>query len=833
MKNTLFFTDRESLDSYTLSNQFAEHLEFILVKTRQTVTMNDMYYALSLSIRDRLVRNWLRTQYAYNTKDVKRVYYLSLEFLMGRILGNALISMDYYEECRKILRQDDYVLEDIIEIEHDMALGNGGLGRLAACFLDSMATLQLPAFGYGIRYEFGIFKQDIVNGRQVEQPDYWLAFGNPWEIPRRELTFKVRFFGRVVTVRTPDGTVKHNWIDTEDILALAYDVPVPGYKSDTVNNLRLWAARANQEFNFKDFNEGNYVAAVEGKNISENISKVLYPNDSYTKGKFLRLKQQYFFSSASLQDIIRKYRIKHDSFDEFPEKVAIQLNDTHPVIAIPELMRILIDEHNMPWEEAWTITTGTFAYTNHTVVPEALEEWSVSIFEELLPRHLQIIYEINQHFLDEVRENYHLPDDVISRISIIRESPEKKIRMAHLAIVSCHSINGVAALHSDILKQLIFNDFYKIYPEKFKNVTNGITFRRWIRHANPLLSSLISDRIGDDWILHNEKIRDIEKFIDDPEFLNDWSHIKWFNKQLLAKFIKSEYGISVSTDSIFDVQIKRFHEYKRQLLNVLHVITLYNRIKENPRYDATPRTVIFAGKAAPAYTMAKLVIRLIHAVADVVNNDPAVGDKLKVVFIANYGVSLAEKIIPAADLSEQISTAGLEASGTGNMKFALNGALTIGTMDGANIEIREEVGDENIFIFGLLADQVLQMRASGYNPREYYDRIPELRRVINMLAGNYFAPAEPGIFQPLVDSLMGSDYYMLFADYEDYCRIQREVAIAYKDRERWARMSLLNTARIAKFSSDRAIKDYAKHIWGIKPVKVKVKQSNGDNGNGK
>jgi glycogen/starch/alpha-glucan phosphorylases len=464
---------------------------------------------------------------------------------MGRILGNALISMDYYEECRKILRQDDYVLEDIIEIEHDMALGNGGLGRLAACFLDSMATLQLPAFGYGIRYEFGIFKQDIVNGRQVEQPDYWLAFGNPWEIPRRELTFKVRFFGRVVTVRTPDGTVKHNWIDTEDILALAYDVPVPGYKSDTVNNLRLWAARANQEFNFKDFNEGNYVAAVEGKNISENISKVLYPNDSYTKGKFLRLKQQYFFSSASLQDIIRKYRIKHDSFDEFPEKVAIQLNDTHPVIAIPELMRILIDEHNMPWEEAWTITTGTFAYTNHTVVPEALEEWSVSIFEELLPRHLQIIYEINQHFLDEVREKYHLPDDVISRISIIRESPEKKIRMAHLAIVSCHSINGVAALHSDILKQLIFNDFYKIYPEKFKNVTNGITFRRWIRHANPLLSSLISDRIGDDWILHNEKIRDIEKFIDDPEFLNDWSHIKWFNKQLLAKFIKSEYGISV------------------------------------------------------------------------------------------------------------------------------------------------------------------------------------------------------------------------------------------------------------------------------------------------
>ncbi len=492
------------------------------------------------------------------------------------------------------------------------------------------------------------------------------------------------------------------------------------------------------------------------------------------------------------------------------------------MIAIPELMRILIDEYNLPWDEAWRITTGTFAYTNHTVVPEALEEWSVSIFEELLPRHLQIIYDINHNFLTDVKAKFNLSDEVVSKISIIRENPDKRIRMANLAIVCSHSVNGVAALHSDILKQLIFNDFYRIFPKKFKNVTNGITFRRWIRHANPLLSSLISDRIGEDWILHNDKIRDIEKFADDPEFLNDWSHVKWFNKQLLAKFIKSEYGITVSTDSIFDVHIKRFHEYKRQLLNVLHVITLYNRIKENPRYDAVPRTVIFAGKAAPAYHMAKLVIKLIHAVGDVVNNDPAVGDKLKVVFIANYGVSLAERIIPAADLSEQISTAGLEASGTGNMKFALNGALTIGTMDGANIEIREEVGDDNIFIFGLLADEVLALRASGYNPKEYYDRNPELRRVINMIAGNFFSPAEPGIYQPILDSLMGSDFYMLMADYEDYCRVQQEVSNTYRDREKWTRMSLMNTARIAKFSSDRAISDYSKNIWGIKPVKVKV-----------
>ncbi len=822
MKNSLFFTDREALESYALSNQFFEHLEFILVKTRQTVTDNDMYYALSLSIRDRLVRNWLRTQHVYNSKDVKKVYYLSLEFLMGRLLGNALINMDYYEECRKILRKDDYVLENIVELEHDMALGNGGLGRLAACFLDSMATLELPAFGYGIRYEFGIFKQEVVNGRQQEQPDYWLAHGCPWEIPRRELTFKIKYFGRVVSVRTPDGKIKNNWIDTEDILAAAYDVPVPGYKSDTVNNLRLWAARANEEFSFQEFNDGNYVAAVERKNISENISKVLYPNDSYTEGKFLRLKQQYFFSSASLQDIIRKYGYNHDTFDKFPEKVAIQLNDTHPVIAIPELMRILLDDAGLSWDEAWRITQGTFAYTNHTVVPEALEEWSVSIFEELLPRHLQIIYEINYNFLKEVREKFNFSEEVISKLSIIRETPDKRIRMANLAIVACHSVNGVAALHSNILKQLIFNDFYTLFPKKFKNVTNGITFRRWIRHANPLLSSLISDRIGDDWILHNNKIVEIEKFADDHEFLNDWSHIKWFNKQLLAKFIKAEYGLNVSTDSIFDVHIKRFHEYKRQLLNVLHVITLYNRIKENPRYDATPRTVIFAGKAAPAYHIAKLIIKLIHSVADVVNNDPVVGDKLKVVFIANYGVSLAERIIPAADLSEQISTAGLEASGTGNMKFALNGALTIGTMDGANIEIREEVGDENIFIFGLLADEVLELRASGYNPRDYYDRNPALRRVINMIAGNIFSPAEPGIFQPIIDSLMGSDYYMLLADYEDYIRVQDEVAATYRDRDKWNRMSLLNTARIAKFSSDRAIMEYAKNIWNIKPVKVKV-----------
>ncbi|GMU87638.1 MAG: glycogen phosphorylase [Ignavibacteriales bacterium] len=819
---SIFFTDSETLESYSLSNQFAEHLEFILVKDRYTATKDDYYYSLALSIRDRLIRKWLRTQHIYKQQDTKRVYYLSLEFLMGRLMGNALINMGFYEECRDILLRDKNKLEDIIDIEHDMALGNGGLGRLAACYLDSMATRELPAFGYGIRYEYGIFRQDIENGNQVEHPDNWLSYGNPWEILRRELTYRVQFFGEVKVFTDENGKLHFNWVNTDDVLAVGYDVPVPGYNNNTVNNLRLWAAKATQEFDFKDFNSGNYLASVEAKNESENISKVLYPNDTYVEGKFLRLKQQYFFVTASLQDIIRKYKINHNGFGQFAEKTAIQLNDTHPVIAIPELMRILLDQEGLGWDEAWKITTNVFAYTNHTVVPEALEEWSVSILQDLLPRHMQIIYEINQRFLDDVRMRYTQDSDIIKALSIIKEGDEKRVRMANLAIVGSSSINGVAALHTEILKKTIFAHFYALFPRKFKNVTNGITPRRWLKTANPNLAQIITDKIGDEWITELDKLKKLEKFTKDKQFLDNWRAVKQQNKQHLIEYIQKEHYVVINPDSMFDVQVKRFHEYKRQLLNVLHVITMYNRIKDNPNLDVVPRTVIFAGKAAPAYVQAKQVIKLINCVSDVVNNDPDIGDKLKVIFLKNYSVTLAEKIIPAADLSEQISTAGLEASGTGNMKFALNGALTIGTMDGANVEIREEVGDENIFIFGLLSDEVAAMKKTGYNPREYYEKDAELRRVIDMIEHNYFNRLEPGLFKPMIDGLMNIDYYLLFADYRAYIDCQDRVNELYKNKDEWTKKSVLNVARVGKFSSDRSIMDYANNIWNVKPVKINI-----------
>jgi len=701
-----------------------------------------------------------------------------------------------------------------------MALGNGGLGRLAACFLDSMATLELPAFGYGIRYEYGIFEQDIYKGYQVERADNWLKLGNPWEIMRRNLIFKVKFYGRVI--QDSNNHLRFNWVDTQDVNALAYDIPIPGYGTNTVNNLRLWEAKATSSFNFQDFNTGNYVAAVAEKTDSETISKVLYPNDTIDKGKFLRLKQQYFFVSATLQDIIRKYKINHDSFDKFAEKTAIQLNDTHPVIAIPDLMRILIDEEGLEWDKAWEITTKTFSYTNHTVVPEALEEWAESIMGELLPRHLQIIYEINRRFLEYARELYTTDNSILSKLSIIRDHPDKKIRMSNLAIVGCHTINGVAELHTEILKKTIFYHFNKIYPNKFKNVTNGITPRRWLKSANPLLSGLISERIGDKWVKKLDELKKLEKFIDDKEFLEIWRGSKWLNKKLLINHIEKDYGLKINPESMFDVQIKRFHEYKRQLLNVLHIITLYNRIKDNPKKDFVPRTIIFGGKAAPAYFAAKLIIKLINSVADVVNNDKVVGDKLKIVFIKNYSVSLAEKIIPASELSEQISTAGFEASGTGNMKFALNGALTIGTMDGANVEIREEVGSDNIFIFGLLSDEVMKIKNNGYDPREYYEKDAELRRVIDMLASDYFNRKEPGIFKSIVESLLNVDYYCLLPDYHSYIETQDKVSKLYKDLDKWTQKSILNVARIGKFSSDRSVQEYAKNIWKVKPIKVKI-----------
>ena len=818
--NSVFFTDKQSLSSHSLSNQFNEHLEFDLVKDKFTVTANDAYFALSLSVRDMMIRKWLRTQQIYKEEDVKRVYYLSLEFLMGRLLGNALINLDYYDECYDILKREGYNLESIREYEPDMGLGNGGLGRLAACFLDSMATLELPAFGYGIRYEYGIFSQEIENGYQAEKPDNWVKLGNPWEIIRRELSFRVKFYGKVEMIHKKDGEYDYKWVDTEDILAVGSDIPIPGYRTNTVNNLRLWQAKATSEFSFEQFNAGNYLAAVESKNTSENISKVLYPNDTFDKGKFLRLKQQYFFVSATLQDIIRKYKINHKTFHKFAEKTAIQLNDTHPVIAIPELMRIFLDEEDLTWDEAWSITTKTFAYTNHTIVPEALEEWNVSIMEQLLPRHLQIIYEINRRFVEYARKTYTTDQTILSELSIVREHPVKKIKMSNLAIVGSHSVNGVAELHTEILTRVIFPHFYELYPDKFKNVTNGITPRRWLKTANPQLSGIITDKVGEDWVKNLEILKELENYVDDKDFHENWRSTKWLNKLLLVQYIENEHNVKINPESLFDVQVKRFHEYKRQLLNLLHVITLYNRIKDNPAGDFVPRTVIFAGKAAPAYFMAKLVIKLINSVAAIVNNDPDVKDRLKVIFLRNYSVSLAEKIIPASDLSEQISTAGFEASGTGNMKFALNGALTIGTMDGANIEIRREVGKDNIFIFGLLADEVFSLKTNGYLPREYYEKNIELKRVIDMISGNFFSKNEPGIFNPIIEGLLNVDYYCLFADYDSYIQTQEKVSKLYMDQVKWTKKSIYNVARVGKFSSDRSISEYAKNIWGVKSIKI-------------
>lgn len=815
----IFFTD--SKDNESLEKDFRECLEYWLVKDRTTVTKKDSYVALATSIRHRLVKKWLRTQHEYAKKDVKRVYYLSLEFLMGRLMGNMLVNLNFYKDCSDVLATLGYNLEDIRELEPDMGLGNGGLGRLAACFLDSMASLGLPAYGYGIRYEYGIFNQDIKNGYQIELPDNWLKYGCPWEIVRPHREYKVRFGGRVVSAPDAQGRVRFRLEDAEDVLALAYDVPVPGYQNNTVNNLRLWQAKSTNEFDFNYFNSGDYYAAVEGKNKSENISKVLYPNDNVYSGKVLRLRQQYFFVSATLQDIIAHFKRQHDDFHIFPEKIAIQLNDTHPTIAIPELMRILMDEEGLEWNEAWNITKNTFAYTNHTVLPEALETWDVEIMGPLLPRQLQIIYEINRRFINQVRDFGKYDMEVLSKISVVEEGVPKRIRMANLGIIGSHSVNGVSELHTKILVERIFKEFYKMDPKKFNNKTNGITPRRWLAKANPFLAALISEKIGDGWIRELSELKKLEDFIDDEKFRETWQEAKWFAKKHLARYVKAAYGVELNTESLFDVQVKRMHEYKRQLLNVLHVITMYNRIKDNPKADFVPRTVFFAGKAAPGYYESKLIIKLINAVSEVVNNDPDVGDKLKVLFLKNYSVSMAEKIIPAADLSEQISTAGYEASGTGNMKFMLNGALTIGTLDGANVEMLEEVGEDNIFIFGLKANEVLELKLGGYNPKEYYESNKELKRVLDMINNNYFNADEPDIFQHLFNNLvLYSDNYCLLADYKAYVETQEKVSALYRNQDAWTRKSIYNVARSGKFSSDRTIMQYATEIWNVHPVKI-------------
>lgn len=775
----------------------------------------DFYIGLAYAIRDRLIERWLATQRSYYKTRAKRVYYLSLEFLVGRTLGNSMINLGTEDECAKAMEMLGCKMEDIREAEWDAGLGNGGLGRLAACFLDSFATIGIPAYGYGIRYEYGLFYQKIKDGYQVETPDNWLRYGNPWEIARHGHFIPVHFYGKVNQYTDSNGILRNEWVNTEEVMAMACDTPIPGYRNDNVINMRLWAAKSSRAFDLHFFNGGNYIHAVENKAKSESISKVLYPSDHIMEGRLLRLKQQYFFVSATFQDIIRRYKKDELTFDNFTNRVAVQLNDTHPAIAIPELMRILLDVEGLPWETAWTITVGTFGYTNHTVMPEALEKWPVSMFERLLPRHTQIIYEINRRFLEEV--NWRFPGDIERRrnLSIIEECNDKMIRMANLAIVGSHSVNGVSKLHSEILKKQIFKDFYDMFPERFNNKTNGITPRRWLKKANPILSDLITEHIGDAWVTDLDELKKLAPFAGDTEFRERWMEVKTENKKRLAEYISKKNHIEVHTESMFDVHVKRIHEYKRQLLNVLHVITLYNRIRRGDK-TVPSRTVIFSGKAAPAYRMAKLIIKLIHSVADVVNHSKEVGDRLKVVFLSNYNVSLAERIIPAADLSEQISTAGTEASGTGNMKLSLNGALTIGTLDGANVEMMEEVGRDNIFIFGLTPERVSELKESGYDPLSYYENNRELKEVIDTLSNGYFSPENDGLFRPIIESLLyNGDTYMVLADYESYIKCQDSVGSLYADKHEWAKRSILNVANMGRFSSDRTILEYAKEIWGI------------------
>ena len=806
---------RKAQEAERLKSAVMDHIEHDIGRDPAYAGTFDHYLGLSNALRGRLMERWVKTQRSYYNRDVKRVYYLSLEFLIGRTLGNTMINLGIENECTKAMEGLGHRMESVREAEWDAGLGNGGLGRLAACFLDSMATLGIPAYGYGIRYEYGIFCQRVNNGYQVESPDNWLRYGSPWEIIRPNHLYPVQFYGRVNQYIDSNGNLKNEWVDTEDIMAMACDTPIPGYRNDNVINMRLWAAKASRAFDLNFFNSGNYIQAVEEKERSECISKVLYPADHIMEGRLLRLKQQYFFVSATFQDITRRYEKDGAPLDNLPKKVAVQLNDTHPAIAIPEFMRILVDLEGLPWEKAWEISVGTFAYTNHTVMPEALEKWPVSMFEYLLPRHLQIIYEINRRFLEDVWRRFPGDFDKIRNMSLIEEGPEKMIRMANLAIVGSHSINGVAAIHTEILKEQLFRNFYEMYPERFNNKTNGITPRRWLKKANPSLSDLITEKIGEGWVTDLDELKKIAPMAEDAAFRERWIEVKRANKKRLAAYIKSKNDISVDPDSMFDVQIKRMHEYKRQLLNLLHVITLYNRIRSGKGTEIAPRTVIFAGKAAPAYWMAKLIIKLIHSVGDVVNNSKEAAHKLKVVFLSNYSVSLAEKIIPAADLSEQISTAGTEASGTGNMKLSLNGALTIGTLDGANVEIMEEVGKENIFIFGHTIDEIMDLRRSGYDPFQYYENNPELKQVLDMIRDGYFSPENRDLFKPIVDSLLYHDTYMLLADYESYISCQEKVGELYKDRDEWAKKSILNVAKMGKFSSDRTIREYAREIWGI------------------
>jgi starch phosphorylase len=801
-----------------LEKAIVHRLMYLLGKDPVDTTQRDWFQALAHVVRDLLTTQWMESMRSYYLQDAKRVYYLSMEFLIGRALGNALQNMKCCNEFRQAMENVGLRLEEIGEWEAEAGLGNGGLGRLAACFMDSLATLQMPGFGYGIRYEYGMFTQQIENGWQVEHPDNWLRFGNPWEFPRSDVIYRVRFYGSPVMISEGGHPPRYEWRDTEDVMAMAYDTPIPGYGGRTVNNLRLWSAKASQDFDLRYFNEGNYIRAVEQKTQSENLSKVLYPDDTTQMGRELRLKQEYFFVAATLQDILTHFMVDHDSFEDLPDEVAIQLNDTHPAIAIPELMRILVDEHRLEWDVAWTITVRSFAYTNHTLLPEALETWSVGLMSRLLPRHLQIIYEINRRFLADVSLRYPGDMDLIRRVSLIDEEHGQRVRMSHLAIVGSHKVNGVARLHSHLMQTTIFRDFALIFPERFLNITNGVTPRRWLNQANTGLSALITEAIGPGWIRDLDCLRDLEPLAEDAAFRERFRAVKLANKTAWArKFGLGGHGEADPT-TLFDVQIKRIHEYKRQLLNVLHIITRYNRLKARPDSVMPPRTVIIGGKAAPGYRMAKLIIKLINDVGRVINRDAGVNERLKLLFLVDYNVSSAMDLIPAVELSEQISTAGTEASGTSNMKMAMNGALTIGTLDGANIEIRQEVGEENFFLFGHTAQELAEIKQRGYNPWDHYHANAELRQTLDMIASGHFSPDDPGRFQPLVDSLLvGGDRYALLADYAAYVECHEAVDRLYADPEAWTRIAILNVARSGIFSSDRAVQTYAEEVWDVKP----------------
>ena len=801
---------------------FRRHLTLSLGKMPGKSSSLDLYQALALSIRDLIMERWISTRDAYDEKQPRSVNYISLEFLMGRTLGNALINLDVDEVVEEAMKELGIKLSALRDEEVDAGLGNGGLGRLAACFLDSMATLELPAFGYGIRYDYGIFRQIIQNGYQVEEPDNWLSRGNPWELRRPELARPIQFGGRVEPYGNSRNPNRRRWVDTQEVLAMPYDTPIPGYRTNTVNTLRLWSAESQCGFNLSKFNQGDYISANLEAALAGNITRVLYPNDNNYEGKELRLKQQYFLVSATLQDIIARLKYYGKDLHDFDKLATIQLNDTHPALAIPELMRLLVDVENFTWDEAWNICTKTFNYTNHTLMSEALEKWSVALMEKLLPRHLEIIYEINFRFLRQVSTHYLGDNDRQTRMSLIQEGSEKMVRMAYMCVVTSGKVNGVAALHTELLKHGLFKDFYEFHPEKFINVTNGITPRRWLRKANPSLSALITSLIGDGWVRNLDELKKLDKYAKDTAFLDKLAESKRANKLLMAEYLETNCGVRVNPDSIFDVQVKRLHEYKRQLLNALHAISLYLAIKDNPNADIVPRTILFGAKSAPGYYMAKLIIKFINAISEVINSDPGVKDRLKIVFVPNYRVSLAEKIIPAADLSEQISLAGTEASGTSNMKFALNGALTIGTMDGANVEIHDAVGAENIFIFGMNVDEVKALRSAGYNPADFIARNETLQRIMKLIESNFFSPGEQDIFRPLLDS-MHSDTYMNAADFESYCSVQQKVSELYRKPREWNSRCVKNIAGMGKFSSDRSIQEYADNIWHLKPCPVELK----------